>query len=116
MRHSKGPLFRNYISLVSGYTDSAVKTEAFTVGGTLIAAPVMDPAGGTFTGTKDLTISSAEIGNEIYYTRDGATPDKNSEKYVKPIRISSTMTVKAIAISADGKTSSSVTESRFTIK
>ena len=55
-------------------------------------------------GTK-VTLSCNKTGAEIYYTTDGTTPSKSSTRYVSPIVINETMTLKAIAYS-DGNQSS----------
>ena len=52
---------------------------------------------------------TAEAGATVYYTTNGTTPTESSTKYTTPFDITSTVTVKAIAV-ATGKMQSSVAE------
>lgn len=69
-----------------------------------LAAPTFSPAGGTFTSAQTVTISAAE-GATIYYTTDKSVPTTSSTKYEGAITISTTTTIKAIAVK-DSHTSS----------
>ncbi|HEY4195068.1 MAG TPA: chitobiase/beta-hexosaminidase C-terminal domain-containing protein, partial [Mucilaginibacter sp.] len=66
----------------------------------------------TFKKPFDLEIKCGEKDAKIYYTLDGSIPTASSALYTNPITISSTTTVKAIAIK-DGK-SSFVDQGTFT--
>ncbi|MBK9578212.1 MAG: chitobiase/beta-hexosaminidase C-terminal domain-containing protein [Fibrobacterota bacterium] len=77
-----------------------------------VLAPVISPAGGTFTSAKAVTIS-AETGASIYYTTDGSTPSTSSTRYSGSINVASSKTIKAIAV-LDGVSSAMVSAS-FTI-
>lgn len=60
-------------------------------------APVLTiTAGGTFTGTKSVTMSANETA-DIYYTLNGTTPTTASPKYTAPLSINATTTLKAFA-------------------
>lgn len=78
------------------------------------AAPTFDPAGGTYIGAQDITISSATEGATIYYTIDGSTPSTSSTKYTEPITISANKTLKAIATKT-GMNNSAVISADYTI-
>lgn len=78
-----------------------------------VEAPVFSPAGGTYTSAQTVTITTATSGATIYYTINGSTPSSNSTRYTGPITVSSTTTIRAIAI-LDG-TSSDITSATFTI-
>ena len=81
----------------------------------MAATPVFDPAGGTFTGSVNVTISTSTADASIYYTTDGSTPDTGSAEYTGAITITETTTLKAIA-TADGFTDSEVAEATYTIE
>jgi hypothetical protein len=68
-------------------------------------APVLTiTAGGTFTGTKSVTMSVNETAT-IYYTLDGSTPTTSSDVYSSPLSISATTTLKAFARDTAGNSS-----------
>lgn len=49
-------------------------------------------------GTKTISLSHKDAGAEIYYTLDGTAPTSNSSRYTGPITVSSTTTLRAIAV------------------
>ena len=63
--------------------------------------------------TKTSVAIESEPGADIYYTTNGSTPTSASTKYTEAFEISATTTVKAIAVSKDGVTSS-VASATFT--
>lgn len=68
-------------------------------------APILTiTAGGTFTGTKTVTLSVNETA-DIFYTLDGSTPTTSSAKYTAPLSISATTTLKAFARDTAGNVS-----------
>lgn len=76
-------------------------------------APTFSPKGGSFLEAQSVTLS-AEDGAEIYYTTDGTTtPTSSSTHYTGAIPVSSTTTIKAVAIKNDK--SSSVASATYTI-
>jgi peptidoglycan/xylan/chitin deacetylase (PgdA/CDA1 family) len=78
------------------------------------ATPTFSPAGGTYTSAQTVTISDSITGAKIYYTTDGTAPTTSSSVYSAPLTISSTTTVKAIAM-ASGYTNSAVASATYTI-
>lgn len=69
------------------------------------AAPVLTiTAGGTFTGTKPVSMSTNETA-DIFYTLDGSTPTTASAKYTGTLSINATTTLKAIARDTAGNIS-----------
>ncbi len=100
------------IATASGFANSGVASASFVIG-TNTAAPVISPAGGTFSAAQSVTITDATSGASIYYTTDGSQPSSASTPYSAPIAVSATETINAIAI-ASGNTSS-VTTATFTI-
>ena len=76
--------------------------------------PTFSPAAGTFYGSQEITLATTTTGASIYYTTDGTTPSStNGTLYEDPFEISSTTTVKAIAVK-DGATDSGVAEATYT--
>ncbi|MBE6997497.1 MAG: hypothetical protein E7427_04930 [Ruminococcaceae bacterium] len=62
------------------------------------AAPAL-PEAGSFTGSKEITITCAAVGASVYYTTDDTDPSVGRGiKYTDPFTIDSTTTVRAIAV------------------
>lgn len=78
-----------------------------------VKKPVFSPDGGTYSKAQSVTITSATSGATIYYTTDGTTPTTSSTQYTGAITVSSTTTIKAIAVH-QGE-SSSVATAVYTI-
>ncbi|EKD46754.1 MAG: hypothetical protein ACD_67C00079G0001 [uncultured bacterium] len=75
-----------------------------------IMAPIFIPVSEKFLDTKTVTISTATSGATIHYTTDGSTPTSGSPLYTEPITISSSQTIKAVAIKSGLADSDIVTE------
>jgi hypothetical protein len=80
-----------------------------------VAAPVINPAGETFTGTLSVTITDSTNGATIYYTTDGSTPTTSSTKYTGAITVSTTETISAIATET-GFLTSGVAKQTYTLQ
>lgn len=78
-----------------------------------VDTPTFSPVGGTYTSAQSVTISSATSGATIHYTTDGTTPTSSSTTYSSAISVSSTTTIKAIAMVND--ISSAVATATYTI-
>ena len=91
-----------------------LKIEQTSEENTTVAAPVIAPEGGYFTGSATVTITSPMSDVTIHYTDNGDTPTENSTVYnaSSPITLSENKTIKAIAVK-DGK-NSEVVEAEFT--
>ena len=63
-----------------------------------VEKPVFDPAAGTYAGTQSINITCATEGAKIYYTLDGTPPSEASTEYTKPVEITESATLKAIAV------------------
>jgi hypothetical protein len=97
----------------TGYTDSPVGSASYVIQGS-VATPTFLPAAGIYSSAQSVTISDSTANATIYYTTDGTTPTTSSTKYTGPITVSSTETLKAIAV-ATGSTNSAVASAAYTI-
>ena len=107
----------------SGSTNSAsshpllINSFVYTVlspASTPTSTPTFSPVAGTYTASRSVTISDSTPGATIYYTTDGTNPTTSSSVYSGPITVSSTETLRAIAVAPD-YTNSSVASAAYTI-
>ncbi len=98
------------IAVAAGYTNSAVVSATYTF---MVASPVFSPPGGTYTSPQVVKITDTTPGATIYYTTNGSTPTARSTPYKGPILVSTTETIKAIAVAA-GYTNSAVASATYT--
>ena len=75
--------------------------------------PSFSPRGGNCTSEQNVEINCYDEGATIYYTKDGSEPTTKSAVYSAPIKVSSTTTIKAVAVK-EGKTKSYVAEATYT--
>jgi hypothetical protein len=94
------------IAVASGYSNSAVVTAAYTIAA---ATPVLSPKAGVYTSAQSVTITDATTGAAIYYTTDGTTPTTASTLYTGPVTVSSTETLRAIAVASSSSNSAVMT-------
>jgi hypothetical protein len=103
----------NAIAVASGYSNSTVATGAYTINLASVT-PTFNPAGGTYSSAQTVTVASSTPSAVIYYTTDGSTPTTSSAVYAGPIAVSTSETVKAIAV-ASGYSKSAVGSASYTI-
>lgn len=90
-------------------------TVTYTEGSTpQVSTPTFSPAAGVYTSAQDVEISTTTDGATIYYTTDGTAPTTNSSVYSSAIPVSTTTTIKAIAVLANYD-DSSVASATYTI-
>lgn len=70
----------------------ALKTPVITV----------SPAPKTYDAAQTVALTSSNSGDKIYYTINGSTPTTASALYTAPIQVSSSLTIKAFGVNADG--------------
>jgi hypothetical protein len=92
---------------------TAVITAAATV--TSADTPVFSLKAGTYAAAQTVSISDATAGATIYYTTNGSTPTTSSTKYTAAIKVSTTETIKAIAV-AKGDANSAVASATYAIE
>lgn len=78
-----------------------------------VKTPVISPKGGTFSSSQTVTIVSETTDAIIYYTTNGTEPTKGSTIYSAPFTITSSVTVKAIAVK-EGMINSDTASTSFT--
>ena len=99
------------IATAPGYSNSAVGTAAYTISA---SAPAFTPKAGTYNSAQSVSMIDATPGSAIYYTTDGSTPTSSSRLYTAPVVVSSSQTIKAIAV-ASGYGNSVVTTATYTV-
>jgi len=99
--------------LSSGLPQSQLAIAEYQIG-TVAATPEFSPAAGTYTVPQAVTIIDAAPGATIYYTTNGTNPTTSSPKYNSPITVSSTETIKAMAV-ATGYSNSPIASATYTI-
>jgi hypothetical protein len=104
----------NAIAVASKYSPSSVNTAGYIINPKQTATPTFNPNGGTFTSAQTVTISDTTSNAMIYFTNDGTMPTAASTQYSNAITVSTTETIRAIAI-ASGYTNSSIGTAAFTI-
>ena len=77
--------------------------------------PTFSPAAGTYSAAQKITLKSATTNAAIYYTTNGSTPTAASTHYSGPVVVSSSVTIKAIAVSPTVGTSV-VSSAAYTVK
>ena len=105
------------VAIAPGFSNSGISTGIYTIETPTdppAETPTFSPVAGSYESTQSVTISSATVGASIYYTADGSTPDATDTLYSAPISVSSTQTIKAIAI-ADGYSNSAIGSATYTI-
>lgn len=66
--------------------------------GTPVVTPTISVASGEYGPAQSVSITTTTSGATIYYTTDGSTPTMSSNIYSAPVNVSSSMTLKAMAI------------------
>ena len=79
----------------------------------VVNAPTFSPAEGNYDEPQNVTISTTTDGATIYYTTDDSDPTTSSSVYSSPIAVSTTTTIKAIAVKS-GMTNSAVASATYT--
>lgn len=102
-------------AFLSGMNDSQTAAATYTINKSdTTAAPAFSPAGGTYYGNVDVTLTCATGNATIRYTTDGTTPGAASKVYTGAIAVTAATTIKAYATASNLK-DSAVVSSTYTI-
>lgn len=85
------------IAVKPGYVNSQVSSYSYMITGSVAAPEFSLPQGG-YGPPQTVSLSSATPGAKIYYTIDNDVPTSSSLQYSIPISVSSSRTIKAIAV------------------
>ena len=99
------------IATAPNYTPSVDSSNRFTFPA---PGPAISPAGGAYAMGQTVTLTDLMPGANIFYTLDGSSPSAASMPYTRPIQISRSATVKAVA-SVPNFTLSPETAATYTI-
>lgn len=102
------------VAVKTGTSVSDISTASYVISDTTTAAPVFSLAEGTYNDDRELVITTSTQGASIHYTDDGATPSESSKLYTGKLTISSTVTIRAIAIK-NGLAPSTIVSRTYTI-
>lgn len=94
-------------SLFTTPTPNAANTGAMNY---YTATPTLSVAGGFYSGSQNVTISTTDGSATIYYTTDGTTPTTSSTVYAGPVNISATSVLRARCFSSTPGTPASFVE------
>ena len=100
--------------------DVAFSYDNYQGGGDIVVVerveqPVFSPEGGTYEDQVEVTITTATEGATIYYTTNGAEASTTSKRYEGPVTLTSTATLKAIAVK-EGMSTSYQTTATYIIR
>ena len=96
----------------TGWATSTVTSGDYAIGLTVVA-PAFSVAPGLYASAKDVAVTTVTTGAAIRYTTDGSTPTGTvGTLYTGPVRVASSLTLKAVAYRA-GWTTSSVTVGEY---
>ena len=99
------------IAIASGLSASTVASASYTLAA---AAPIANPAGGSYSGSVSVALTTATPSANIYYTINNTTPTASSSLYSGPIIVTANEVIKAITVET-GFTSSAVVTNTYTI-
>ena len=81
---------------------------------TTVATPTFSPSAGSYGSKQTVSIGDGTAGAAIYYTTDGSLPSTASARYAVPLSLTTSTTIKALAV-VTGDTNSAVATAAYTI-
>ena len=108
----------NFPITISATGGGVTKTTAWTLSvstavALVVATPTITPNGGNFPDLYHSTMTTATSGASIYYTTDGSAPTQSSTPYTGAVTLTSSATVKAMALK-NGYNPSALASASFT--
>jgi hypothetical protein len=105
----------NAVGIATGYNNSPIASAVYTIAQS-VPTPVISPTAGPYAVAQTVTITddTAPTGYQIYYSINGTTPTTSSLLYSGPIMVSTSQTIKAIAV-ATGYFNSTVAAAKYII-
>ncbi|MCX6112734.1 MAG: chitobiase/beta-hexosaminidase C-terminal domain-containing protein [Proteobacteria bacterium] len=86
------------LAVKDGMSNSNVVNKNYVINYSKVSTPSISPTAGTYSNDQNIVITCLTEGVEIHYTIDDTTPSSSSPLYTRPFTVSSTVTVKAIAL------------------
>jgi hypothetical protein len=83
------------VAVLAGLT-STVASSTYVVNGP--PPPSFSPAPGNYSAPLSVSLSDTDANSLMYYTVDGSTPSASSTQYMAPISVSSSTSIRAIAV------------------
>ncbi|MBV9914603.1 MAG: chitobiase/beta-hexosaminidase C-terminal domain-containing protein [Sinobacteraceae bacterium] len=102
------------VAAASGYNNSAVAAATYTITVPTAATPTFSPAAGVYSSAQSVAITDSTPGAVIHYTTNGSSPTSSSPVYSSAINVTSSETLKALAV-APGYNNSAVASALYTI-
>lgn len=106
--------YNDTVTIVSGDITRTIAMTGTVDALPVAATPTFSPIAGTYLTEQNVTISCETTGATIYYTTDGSDPTIGSTVYSTPIIVSTTTTIKAMAV-AENYDNSSIASAIYTI-
>jgi len=106
-----------YTGTCTALTAGTSASFAFSVAQPVVATTTFSPAAGSYSSPQTVTFNNTNSGASgfaMYYTTDGSTPTTGSTLYSGPITVSTTETVKVLAI-ATNYNNSAIASASYTI-
>jgi Chitobiase/beta-hexosaminidase C-terminal domain len=111
-------LYTSPITVAASQTLNAIAvvsaSAAYVISLPVAATPQFTPPAGTYNSTQSVTLTDNTPSATIYYTTDGSNPNTSSTVYTGPITVSTSETIKSIAV-APNFTQSIIASSSYTI-
>lgn len=103
-----------YTLTASNAYGTSTRSVTITVDPPVVPTPSFSLLSGNYNGNQTLSLTNTLSGSTMYYTIDGTTPTTSSPVYSTPFTLSSSTTVKVLAVKS-GYTNSVIATANYTI-